>query len=390
VKDHVDVLIAGGGPVGATLALALRGSGRSVSVLEARSDFSERPDPRTLALSYGSRLILDRLGIWPELAPTATAIETIHISQKGGLGRAVLHAADEGFPALGHVVSYAALDRALHRALEAAEGEIDYVTGARVVATRATQGYATAEYEQSGRSQLVTARLLALADGGRALGEMSGMKRHVRDYGQSAVIAQVQTELPHNHVAYERFTPEGPAALLPSGDGFALVWTARPDAATALCELDDGVFLARLHEHFGDRLGRFISAGKRSTFPLSLHYSRPVVGSRTVLLGNAAQMLHPVAGQGFNMGLRDAWELSSQVRATEADDLGGVRMLARYRDGRRLDTTGGILFTDTLVRLFSNDNAVLQHARGIGLIALEALPPLKHFVARRMIFGAKG
>ena len=385
--DHVDILIAGGGPVGATLALALKASGLKVMVLEARSDFTRKPDPRTLALSYGSRLILQRLGIWQSL-PEPTAIETIHISHKGGLGRSVLNAAAEKIPALGYVVNYAALDQALHAALS--DSAIHYITGARVTQVKSTQGFAVADFEHNGTKQQVTARLLALADGGRNLSDLPGVERHVHNYGQNAVIAHVKTELPHRNVAYERFTPEGPAALLPSGDGYALVWTATPEKTADILQWDDATFLKQLHEHFGDRLGEFTQTGPRASFPLTLRYSKPVAGPRTVLLGNAAQMLHPVAGQGFNLGLRDAWELSAEILHTAPEHIGSADMLARYSSSRSMDTRGGILFTDALVRTFSNDNPLLQHARGAALVALDMLPPLKRFIVRKMLYGARG
>ncbi|TCV84691.1 FAD-dependent monooxygenase [Sulfurirhabdus autotrophica] len=385
--DHVDVLIVGGGPVGATLALALKASGLQVMVLEARHDFSRKPDPRTLALSYGSKLILERMGIWSAL-PQPTSIETIHISHEGGLGRSVLSAEQEGIPALGYVVNYAALDQALHEAL--LQSNVHYLTGAQVTQTRATQSYAVADFDFQGASHQVTARLLALADGGRNQSGVSGAERHVRDYRQTAVVAQVKTELPHKQVAYERFTPDGPVALLPSGDGFALVWTATPEAAEAILQLDDTAFMHRLHAHFGDRLGGFVQAGHRASFPLSLSYTKPVTGPRKVALGNAAQMLHPVAGQGFNLGLRDAWELATEILHVSPSNIGSAEMLAHYSSKRRMDTAGGILFTDALVRVFSNDNPLLHHSRGAALIGLDLLPPLKSLVARKMIFGARG
>jgi 2-octaprenyl-6-methoxyphenol hydroxylase len=424
VPDHADLIIAGGGPVGAILALALKDSGLSVMVLEARSDFTRKPDPRALALSYGSMLMLRRLGIWQAL-PEPTPIETIHISQQGSFGRAVLQASDDGLPALGYVVDYAALDLALHQAL--ADSGVHYVTGARVSRTRATGAYAVADFECNGTEQQATARLLALADGGRSLGQMQGVERCEHDYKQSAVVAQIKTEFPHRGIAFERFTPDGPVALLPSGADWALVWTLPPERAETVLSLSDDDFTAALHRHFGDRVGRILAAGKRASFPLVLKYSRPVTAQRTVLLGNAAQMLHPVAGQGFNLGLRDAWELSEEILAackghgknayTENEirhassphpnpnplpeveganakgacfDLGDDAMLASYRARRRFDTRGSILFTDALVRGFSNADPLLRHARGIALAALDGLPPLKRLVMRKMIYGVRG
>ena len=385
--SHVDVLVVGGGPVGATLALALRESGLKVMALEARQHFAAAPDPRALALSYGAKILLQRLGVWEGIGP-ATRIETIHISQRGDFGRARLRAGEYGLPALGYVVNYSALSGALHRSLAAASEH--YLTGARVNAVRTTPGFGLAEFSLGGQGHEVTAGLLVLADGGRSLAEVPGVERRVVDYGQKAVICHVTTELPHLNTAYERFTPFGPMALLPSGEGFDLVWTAAPEEAEILLGLDDEAFLHLLHERFGDRLGAFTSAGPRASFPLSLKYARPVTVRRMALIGNAAQTMHPVAGQGFNLGLRDAWELAEEIRATARAEIGGTAMLARYRERRRPDTAGGILFTDALVRLFSNDYHGVRLGRGIGLAALDLIPAAKRFVARKMIFGAKG
>ncbi|MBS1185371.1 MAG: ubiquinone biosynthesis hydroxylase, partial [Proteobacteria bacterium] len=210
------------------------------------------------------------------------------------------------------------------------------------------------------------------------------------DYDQMAVVCDVQTELPHASQAFERFTPEGPAALLPKGEHYALVWTADSAAARRIAALPDREFLAALYRHFGGRQGLFLHASPRKTFPLRLAYTGSEAAGRVVRIGNAAQTLHPVAGQGFNIGLRDAWELASLCGDTPASEIGSAAMLAAYARGRRTDVLGGLGFTDFLVRTFSNDFAPLRHARGLGLLALEALPPLKTFVARRMMFGARG
>jgi 2-octaprenyl-6-methoxyphenol hydroxylase len=204
------------------------------------------------------------------------------------------------------------------------------------------------------------------------------------------VVCEVRTELPHANQAYERFTPEGPAALLPKGDRYALVWTASNADAQRISALPDSEFLAALYNHFGGRQGRFVAASPRKTFPLKLSYTGSEAGDRVVRIGNAAQTMHPVAGQGFNIGLRDAWELAALCGDVARNEIGGGAMLRAYARGRRTDVMGGVGFTDFLVRVFSNDIAPLRHARGLGLLALEVFPPLKTFVARRMIFGARG
>jgi 2-octaprenyl-6-methoxyphenol hydroxylase len=194
----------------------------------------------------------------------------------------------------------------------------------------------------------------------------------------------------HAHVAYERFTPEGPLALLPAGDDLALVWSTTPERAERLCAAPGADFLGELKQAFGNRLGRFTAVQRRGMFPLALRVARRVAGPHTVRIGNAAQTLHPVAGQGLNLGLRDAWELAEELRRAPRERIGAARFLARYAARRRLDRGGGIWFTHGLARIFSGDYAPLACARGLGLAALAALPPAQDFLVRRMIFGARG
>lgn len=390
MNNDPDILVIGGGPVGATLALALRGYGLAVTVLEARAPGVNSSDPRALALSQGSRLILQRLGVWASLESSATPIETIHVSQRGRLGRTVLHASDEGQEALGYVLPYAALSAAVDHALTGAD-DIAVEYGARALALEAAAQETLVRYECDGATQELRSRLAVLADGGRGLSELPGMKREVREYGHCAVVAHVECELPHDNIAYERFTPEGPLALLPAGErGFALVWTADPERAALLCQIETQEFLERLHRHFGDRVGKFLEIGGRAAFPLKLSTLRPVVAPHLAVIGNAAQTLHPVAGQGFNLGLRDAWELAGVIQNTAREQIGGEAMLAHYQARRRSDTGGGIFFTDFLVRAFSNDFPGFGAARGTGLALVELLAPAKHFVTRKMSFGARG
>ena len=375
------VLIVGAGPVGAVCALALRQQGIDARVLEAQPA-DARADTRTLALSYGSRLILDRLGVWDKLEGV-TPITRIHISQRGALGVARLSADEVNVPALGYVLPYAALTAALKRALADAGIAVDYGVAVAHIESGAE---AATLHGADGRS--AAAPLVVVADGGR--GESAPEPRFERDYDQMAVVCEVQTELPHANQAFERFTPAGPAALLPKGDRYALVWTAKREEAERIAQLADSEFIAALYRHFGGRQGHFLQASPRKTFPLKLAYTGSEAADRVVRIGNAAQTLHPVAGQGFNIGLRDAWELAALCGDTPVSEIGSAAMLRAYARGRRVDVLGGVGFTDFLVRVFSNDIAPLRHARGLGLLALEALPPLKSFVARRMIFGARG
>jgi len=379
-----DVLVIGGGPVGAALALALREAALAVGLLEARRSRAARSDPRPIALSYGSRLILERLGIWESLQPL-TPIMRIHVSQRGGFGRVELDAAEARLPALGYVVDYARLAETLAHGLERAP--CDYLSGVTVSGVSAEGDVASVECKRDESIRRATARLVAVADGG-ALADATRVR--TRDYRQAAVTARVSSSVPHRNVAYERFTPEGPLALLPSGDALALIWTMTPGHAQALCAVPESEFLQRLQAAFGGRLGRLSGVGGRAWFPLALRIASRAGAPRVVAVGNAAQTLHPVAGQGLNLGLRDAWELAAAIEGCEREKIGGAAMLDSYRARRQLDRGGGIWFTDMLARLFSNDIAPLRFVRGLALEALGAAPPAKDFVVRRMTFGARG
>jgi 2-octaprenyl-6-methoxyphenol hydroxylase len=366
---EVDVAIAGGGPVGCALALALSESLLSVIRITDKAAVADRP----IALSHGSRLILERLGAWNSIRNSA--IETIHVSQQG-FGRAVLRSTDYGLPALGYVTAYSEILAQLENRTPVFEGALkSWESGGKEVALRLSRG----EEEFA-----VRARLLVLADGGQV-----GQAQNVRDYGQHALVAEVTAERPRHGVAWERFTAEGPLALLPHADRYALVWSLRPGSASELLGLSDRDFLSRLRETFGGRLGDFRSVSRRATFPLSLRRGPVTPARRTLAVGNAAQTLHPVAGQGLNLGLRDAWELAQMLLDVSKEEIGSPEFLARHARGRRADRYAGIGFTDFLVRTFSNSIPPLALIRGAGLALLDALPPARRFLARRMIFGAR-
>lgn len=378
--ESADVVIIGGGPVGSALALALRDSGLRIVLLEARA--AGGGDARPLALSYGSRLILERLGVWPALTATATPIRNIHVSQRGGFGRVGLAASEAGFPELGYIVDYGRVAQALAQA--AAATSVQCLTGARVTATQGGDP-ARVDYEYGGEQRELTAALVALADGGAA-GESTA---EAIDYQQCAVTARVVSERPHNNIAYERFTAHGPLALLPDRDGWALVWTTTPNHARELCAMSPETFLSELRAAFGGRTGDFITVRGRGAYPLQRRRAQ-AAADHIVLIGNAAQTLHPVAGQGFNLGLRDAWELGELILAGTTDTLGSRAWLDAYLKHRRVDRGAGLGFTHALVELFSNDQLPLRLARGTGLALLGCLPPLKNFLIRRMTFGARG
>ena len=392
-----DLVIVGAGPVGATLALAFADDGLDAVALDARPAGAPGRGDRSLALSHGARLILERLGIWSAVAATrdaVTPITAIDISQRGGFGRVRLDALEQGLPALGYVVSYRALQAALDAALGRAGNRVVY--GARVTAIRTTPSYAAVDVTQAGAGLELSARLVAVADGGGEL--ISGLKRHHHDYGQVAVVGKLAPREPHGGVAFERFTPEGPVALLPEGEQYGFVWTTTPAQSETLLALPDAQFLEALEQRFGlhaaarnaqprTQPAGFERVTDRRAFPLRLEYADRVVGQRVVLLGDAAQALHPVAGQGFNLGMRDAYELAQELLATPRDAIGARDRLATYARRRRADRAAGIAFTHGLLGIFGSDAPLLRWPRGLALTMLDALPAVKRAFARAMTFG---
>ena len=375
-----DILILGAGPVGMTLALALADSGQRIHLLDRRPRGAWADDPRGLALSHGCRQLLERLDAWN--AAAGTPIKEIHVSQRGGFGRTMINASDYGTPALGYVMRY----RDLAAALDARIPATQWLEPGQVATIATNDEGALVTVTRGDVTQQITARLVVHAEGT----PQNDPDVSVSDYGQHAVIAEVRPATPHGNRAWERFTPDGPLALLPVGQDYSVVFTVPPEKAERLLALDDAEFLAALRTQFGTRLD-FVHAGPRAAYPLALRVRKQLVQPRQVWIGNAAQTLHPVSGQGFNLGLRDAWELAEKLLdgLEQQPDAGHPAALAAYARGRQTDRRGSMAFTDGIVRLFSNDLPPLKLARGLGLLALDLVPPLRHFVAKRMIWGAR-
>ena len=385
------IIIVGGGPVGATLALLLAKQGLSVTVLEARSLGAAHSESRALALSFGSRRILEKLGLWGALSTQATPINSIHVSQKGSLGRTQLHANDYHQQALGYVLSYGVLSAVLDRAIDDAKPLVNFIFEASASNIAYAPSQATVTYTHGGVAHNISSPLVVLADGGRTLDALAGLSRETKEYGHDALVTKVRAELPHHNVAYERFTANGPIALLPNGGefDFSLVWTGEKSFITPLLSLSDADFLEKFHQQFGDRVGNFLSVEKRLSFPLKMAQLKPDAqqSEHLVVIGNAAQTMHPVAGQGFNVGLRDAESLAQYIASASADELGSANMLASYQASRKSDTKGGLLFTDFLVNLFSNDLVVLSALRGASLGVFDVIQPIKKYLVGKMSFG---
>lgn len=372
--EHIDVLIVGAGPVGMTLHLALAAGGVTSVLLDRRSADAQQADPRALALSHGARQLLEQINAWPMRA--ATPIETIHVSQKGGFGRTLIDRTDYDLPALGYVVRYRDLAAALTGHI--APGAI--LSGTEILDIRSDDQHVTVALRHAGQVRTFQSRALVHAEG--TPGDDPAVK--VSDYEQHAVICEVTPTTGHNKRAWERFTPDGPLALLPLGDQYSIVLTLPPAEADAVMTMDDETFVATLQSRFGKHM-TFANPGPRSRFPLALRMRETLVKDNEVWIGNTAQTLHPVSGQGFNLGIRDAWQLSEILLKNGVDR----SSLASYAASRRLDRHGGAFFTDQIVRAFSNDFGPLKLARGLGLFALDVFPPARHFVAKRMIWGAR-
>lgn len=386
VGTDTDILIAGGGMVGAALAVALQGTGLRVTVVEAvspRAPAQPSFDDRSTALAYSSRRIFEALDVWSSISTNAFPIEHVHVSQQRRLGVTRLHAAEEDLPALGYVVPNRVIGHALANAMEHAP-HVEFLSPSRVTGVQCNVDRVDVVLETEGAGHQLAAGLVVVADGAQSpLREMLGIGARNWDYGQTAIICNLEASRPHGNVAYERFTPEGPMALLPlAGKRLALVLVERSAIAGDVMLMDDAAFLARVQRRFGDRLGQLTRAGKRVAYPLALVSAERQIAERAVILGNAAHSLHPIAGQGFNLSLRDVAVLA-EVIASHREDPGAANVLDAYAQWRRQDQRKVVAFTDLLNRLFGIPFGLAAHARGLGLLGMDLFPGLRREFSRQ-------
>ena len=388
-KTDYDVLIVGGGMVGASLAVALMPLNLKVGLVDAHEfGMAEQPsyDDRSIALSYGSSRIFAGMGLWGELESKTTSIQKIHVSDRGHFGATRLSAEKEKVPALGYLVESRILGKQLYDVL--ADSDIDPIIPASVTATEETENGLQVTLLKDKKETTLTTKLLVAADGTQSkIRELAGIGMTRSDYHQAAVVANVSTEKPHQNQAFERFADTGPIALLPLSDNrCSLVWTHDTKNGTVALDdtlaLDDEGFLKKLGDEFGYRLGKFTKVGKRSSFPLALVTSDKNTAPHTVIIGNASHTMHPVAGQGLNLALRDIAVLADLI-AKHNDDLGADELLQAYESQRAGDVKTTVRYTDSLVKLFSNDNFLLGHARAGGLLAVDRISPLRKLFTRQ-------
>jgi 2-octaprenyl-6-methoxyphenol hydroxylase len=395
-SSRCDVAIAGGGLVGASLALALAPLGLRIALVEAvKPGEGEHPsfDERTTALANGSIRVFRSLGVWRHMEREATPIKRIHVSDQGRFGSARIDAAEQGLESLGCVLPNRVIGAGLGLGLREC-AEVRVFAPAHVTGSDIEGEMRALRFERDGEERRIGARLVVAADGARSLvREQAGIGAEHWEYGQTAIIATLVTQRFHDHVAYERFTPEGPLAVLPLADGrCGLVWTRRPEEAARLLAVPEEAFLAELQQAFGFRLGRLLSVGRRQSYELGLWRADRHCGERLAVVGNAAQALHPIAGQGFNLGLRDAASLAEVIADEIAEgslDVGAPAVLDAYAKWRDQDQRRIVAFTDGLVRLFATPFGPFRMLRSAGLLAFDVLPAAKSALARLSV-GASG
>lgn len=385
-----DLVITGGGVVGAALACALRHSSFQIALIDA-STFDEHTQPhsddRALALSYSTRILLDKLGVWPQVAAIAEPITSIHVSEQGRFGACRFTAEEAEVDALGYVVAAKQLDRILLTHLKT-QKNVTLLSSTQVVKLSQHSEKITLETHQyGGELQLISAHLLIAADGtDSTIRNLCGVQPEQSCYQQTAIIANITTALRHQNIAYERFTRSGPLAVLPMPDEqCAIVLSVDKEQTDTFLSQSDAEFLQTLQALIGQRLGRLIGTGERNTFPLQLTQSEAAFTGRIVFIGNALRSIHPLGGQGFNLALRDVDSLAEQLLQAGDEDPGAVSLLMRFARQREPDQKHVTFLTDQLARIFKGGSNGLSHLRAAGLISLDLNPfARKQFIKQMM------
>jgi 2-octaprenyl-6-methoxyphenol hydroxylase len=384
-QNQYDIVIAGGGMVGTSLALALAPLGLRLAIVEAvpRGEASQPSfDDRSTALSRSTQRMFEAMGLWEQVVAAATPITHIHISDRGRFGFAHIDAEEQGVEALGYVVINRVLGSVLQNKLDQADG-VDVYCPARIVGTKRGPDAAVVTVEQDGTTVELSSDLLVAADGANStVRSMIGITADQVSYGQRAIIGNLLPEMPLRNRAFERFTEQGPLAILPIADGrAAFVWNVAESDAERVLGLSDLDFLAELQQTFGNRLGTFSRVGKRASYPLSLSKALRLTAQRAVLVGNSAHGLHPAAAQGFNLGLRDVAALCDCI-ADSPGDCGDGDLLARYAAWRKADQKKLVHFTDGLVRLFGDSRGPMRTLRNLGMLGFDLIPGVRKTFAK--------
>ena len=392
-QRQYDIVVAGGGMIGSSLALALAPLGLKLAVVEAvaRTESTQPSfDDRSTALSRSTQKMFQAMGLWPEIVAASTPIRRIHVSERGRFGFSHIDATEQGVEALGYVVINRVLGGVLQKAMQGVGG-LDLLCPATITDVDIDREHVKVHVEHdNASSEWLSGRLLVAADGAASsVRSMMGISAQRSEYGQRAIVGNLMPEKPIDHQAYERFTERGPIALLPVADGrAAFVWIVSESDAQALLTLDDVNFVAALQDEFGFRLGRFSKIGRRASYPLALSKASRLIVQRGVVVGNSAHGLHPVAAQGFNLGMRDVATLCdclADARAGSSFDPGDAAILTRYAQWRRGDQARLVGITDGLVRLFGSRRGPARILRNVGMLGFDVVPGVRSLFARQMM-----